>query len=344
MAIIKKYGFNHICFVGRPNAPMMYFRKDAEVPEDIVTFNWATTEVRKIGDNWKVVDGDHWILDFKTNEAQARRALAAIKFYHLNAHGFVGRPNAPMEYYLTDGKAPDGPMAGEDSIGFNPNNLSVKQVGGRWKVVEGADHWMLDFNTNEAQARQALSLIKKYGFTYTCYVGRPNPPMMYFRKGAAPITEDLVPFNYNNVKAELTNGNWTVVDGGHAIVSFKNSKADADKAVQIIKTYKLTAHGFVGRPNAPMEYYLADGYSPIGPIAGEDKIAFNPDKLDVKQIEGRWTVIEVLPNGQLHYMLAFGANEAQARLALLIIKSYGFSNICFVGRDVINPPMMYFRQ
>lgn len=49
------------------------------------------------------------------------------------------------------------------------------------KVVDG-DHWMLDFGDKQAEANKALSVIKKYGFTHICFVGRPDAPMMYFRK------------------------------------------------------------------------------------------------------------------------------------------------------------------
>lgn len=34
----------------------------------------------------------------------------------------------------------------------------------------------------EAEARTAFAIIKKYGFTRSCYIGRPNPGFRYLRK------------------------------------------------------------------------------------------------------------------------------------------------------------------
>ncbi len=125
--------------------------------------------------------GSILLKDFGNNEAAARKALDIIKHYKMNAQGFVGRPNPSMEYYLVNGQAPSGAYPGEDSIEFILNAISVKQVGGRWKIVEGSHH-ILDFGANESDARAALQIIKKYGFSRICFVSRPNPPMIYFRK------------------------------------------------------------------------------------------------------------------------------------------------------------------
>jgi hypothetical protein len=43
-------------------------------------------------------------------------------------------------------------------------------------------HAMLDFDQNKSEAWTALRIIWKYDFNYICFVGRPNPPMMYFRR------------------------------------------------------------------------------------------------------------------------------------------------------------------
>ena len=122
-----------------------------------------------------------WMLDFGSNEAEAREALRIIRYYGMNSQCFVGRPNPSMTYWLVNGSAPVVSMPGEDSVGFNPWNIEVRWIGGRWKIVEG-NHWILDFGSREDEARQALCIIQKYGFTRICFVGRPNASMTYFRK------------------------------------------------------------------------------------------------------------------------------------------------------------------
>jgi hypothetical protein len=134
-----------------------------------------------VNGSWKVVDGLNWLMDFAGNEANAREAADIIKFYGMNKMCFVGRPNPPMMYFTVNGQAPSGAYAGEDAIGFSTANIEAKNVGGRWKVVDGPT-LLLDFNTEESQARVAVALIKMYGFNKIAFVGRPNSPMMYFRK------------------------------------------------------------------------------------------------------------------------------------------------------------------
>ena len=148
--------------------------------EDCITFDPNAASVTQIGGRWKVVVGDMWMLDFAGNEAEARQALQIIQSYGLTSQCFVGRPNPPMQYYLVNGSAPSGALAGEDCVAFNPAAIQVQMINGAWKIVEGS-HWILDFAGNQANAQLAFDLIQKYGFTHICFVGRPNPPMTYFR-------------------------------------------------------------------------------------------------------------------------------------------------------------------
>ena len=154
-------------------------------PEDCIGFNPANVQAKNIGGRWKVVDGDHWILDFNTKEAEAKKARDVIKFYGMTSICFVGRPSPTgkqlMMYFKVGNKAPSGAFPGEDAIAFNNANVEAKKVSGTWKVVDG-NMWMLDFGASEANARKAVWIIKKYGFNFQCFVGRPNAPMMYFRK------------------------------------------------------------------------------------------------------------------------------------------------------------------
>lgn len=154
----------------------------AELREDIINFNWQQVQAVNVNGRWKVTQGSMWLLDFGANQAEAQRAVEVIRRYRLNQQCFVGRPDPSMQYYLSSGRAPMGAMPGEDCIHFDNNNLRVVNIGGRWKIVEGGTHWLLDFEGNEAEAWTALRIIWKYDFSYICFVGRPNPPMMYFRR------------------------------------------------------------------------------------------------------------------------------------------------------------------
>ena len=156
------------------------------IPEDRIPFTRANLSVAQFGGRWKVVEGSHWMIDTGSSKAEADRIVEIINHYKLKTMCFVGRPScgdvAPMMYFLSDsGTAPSGSLAGEDSIAFDPANLAVIDIGGRWKIAEGA-HWLLDFGPGHGNAVAALHFIKKYRFSEMCFVGRPGPSMTYFKR------------------------------------------------------------------------------------------------------------------------------------------------------------------
>jgi hypothetical protein len=149
--------------------------------EDCIGFSAANARVRNVNGSWKIVDGSHWMFDFGPKAQEARKALRAIKHYRLNQSCFVGRPGPSFTYLKRGNQAPVGPMAGEDCVGFSTANAKVKNIVGRWKIVDG-NHLMFDFANKQGEARKALAVIKRYGFNKSCFVGRPNPSFSYLRR------------------------------------------------------------------------------------------------------------------------------------------------------------------
>lgn len=165
----------------RANFSIRCQSETAEAKEDCVRFDPGAAEVKNVGGRWKIVEGNHLLFDFD-NQAEAAQALKTMKFYGLNQSCFVGRPDPSFKYLLINGAAPPAvAMEGEDCIGFNPATAEVKKMGGIWKIVDGS-HAMFDFGNKEAEARNALGIIKKYGFSNSCFVGRPGPSFTYLRK------------------------------------------------------------------------------------------------------------------------------------------------------------------
>ncbi|MGP1387954.1 MAG: trypsin-like serine peptidase [Thainema sp.] len=148
---------------------------------DCIPFNPSNAKVVQVRRRWKIEVDGMWLLDFGSQRNEAEQALKIIQHYGMNSQCFVGRPHPSMEFYLVKGQAPEGAFPGEDALPFKPQNLLVERVQGRWKITEG-NHWLMDFDQQEDEARQALSYILRYGFRYICFVGRPAPSMTYFRK------------------------------------------------------------------------------------------------------------------------------------------------------------------
>jgi 2-haloacid dehalogenase len=149
--------------------------------EDCLPLNPAAIQVKQAGSDWKIVDGSESVLDFGASETNANRAKEIITHYKFDRICFVARPNPPMTYFTVNGGAPVGPIAGEDAIAFALDQVRAELSSVNWIVTDGASI-LLNFGTNRFAALHAVAIIRNYGFTHQCFVGRPKAPMMYFRK------------------------------------------------------------------------------------------------------------------------------------------------------------------
>lgn len=169
-----------------PLMPLKPLQPQATMPvtvlkEDCIGFNPANIAVVQAGNRWKIADGNHWMFDFAGRQDEALQAHRILRHYGMNQSCFVGRPQPALSYMLTNGTAPAGRMRGEDCVAFNTADITVVQAAGRWKIADGS-HWLFDFGDSQGEAEQALAIMKKYGFTHSCYVGRPQASFTYLRR------------------------------------------------------------------------------------------------------------------------------------------------------------------
>jgi hypothetical protein len=149
--------------------------------EDCVKFDPASVDVSRVAGRWKIVDLEHWLFDFGSDQTAAKTALAVIRYYRLNRSCFIGRRDRSFSYMLAQGGSPSGAMTGEDCLAFDPHRLTVANIGGSWKIGSSRQ-WLFDCGKSETRARQVLAVIKQHGFTHSCVVGRPNPDFTYLRR------------------------------------------------------------------------------------------------------------------------------------------------------------------
>lgn len=146
-----------------------------------VSFNPSAVSLRDINGRWKIVADDHWLFDFGSDQAAGHKALKVIRHYRMDRSCVIGRPKPSFSYLLAKGGIPSGAMAGEDCVAFDPGTVSVSKIQGSWKIVSGR-HWLFDFGRSEAEARQALAVIRRHGFSRSCRVGRPDSGFTYLRR------------------------------------------------------------------------------------------------------------------------------------------------------------------
>ncbi len=171
----------HVIYQMKKAASGGTFGNSPRAPEDCIRFNPDRVTMKKSNNRWKIVEGSHWIMDFETNRTEAMQSLKIIKRFRLDSICFVGRPDPSFTYFLANGKAPSGSIDNEDCVRFNPTTIQVKRIGSRWKIVDGS-HLMFDFGTNRTEAFETYKIIKRYRFSKSCFVGRPDPSMTYMKK------------------------------------------------------------------------------------------------------------------------------------------------------------------
>lgn len=147
--------------------------------EDCFTINLGQVEARTIAGEWKVTQGNRWLLTFGDNEGEARRAADIIRHYRFTHQCFIGRPNIGMAYWKRDGGVPTRGYADDDCVRNNPETTRARFISGQWKIVDPG-HQMLAFGARQSDARKAEEVIKHYRLNRQCFVGRPHPSMSYW--------------------------------------------------------------------------------------------------------------------------------------------------------------------
>lgn len=186
----------------------------------------------------------------------------------------------------------DPPYVPEDRIAFDRSLVSAQQIGGRWKVVEGSSHWMLDTGTSPWEAQRAVEIINHYKLGSMCFVGRPRcgdvEPMMYWLTdaGRAPSGslpgEDCIPFDRDHLHVVQIGDRWKIVEGTHWLMDFGPGQGNAIAALHFVRKHRFDSMCFVGRPDPSMTYFKTHRGRP------ETVIQIDPRRLDVALDPPQW--------------------------------------------------------
>jgi hypothetical protein len=106
-------------------------------------------------------------------------------FYQRTADG-QGIGNSELNTY---------PNPVEDCLPFDPEKLVARKdlLNGEWYLIEGRFRSMFSFGKEEEACKNALKVIKKYGYNQSCFVGRPMASFAYLKKYRTdfnPIQQD----------------------------------------------------------------------------------------------------------------------------------------------------------
>jgi hypothetical protein len=148
-------------------------------PENLTRFDPLAVELKYDDRRWVLAAGKTVLKDFGRNELEARQAWYLIRELRLNQHATIGSPRPIVEYWLHDGQAPDHLPHGIRSLPLDPAHLHVERAQGFWVVREPV-RVLFNFGSNEADAKQALAVLQRYGFNQVGLVGQAVPSMLVF--------------------------------------------------------------------------------------------------------------------------------------------------------------------
>jgi len=154
-------------------------KKEAESIENLIAFNPDQLSLEWSLSNWQLRAGKVLLKDFGRNENAARLMLQALRELRLTQYGTVGSPKPVLEYFLSEGKAPCGLASGLRVFPLDQRSLRVERTYAQW-CVRDAYHLLLNFESNEEDARNALVILRKYHFTQVGAIGSTNPPLLIF--------------------------------------------------------------------------------------------------------------------------------------------------------------------
>ncbi|MFQ3649297.1 MAG: hypothetical protein SNJ75_03110 [Gemmataceae bacterium] len=134
---------------------------------------------------------------------------------------------------------------------FDPETLRLRGQQGRWILYEG-DRPLKDFGFVEADARQALRLIRDLNLNEYGLIGSPRPVMEYWLcDGKAPTGINrqglrVLPLDSEHLTVAKQFGQWALKDRVRVLLLFP-TEAEARQALAVFQTYRFTQVGLLGQ-------------------------------------------------------------------------------------------------
>jgi hypothetical protein len=135
-------------------------------------FDYRQAQVRQENGEWVLAVGSVTLARFGRSEYYAKQALTTLMYYRLTEMQLVGNPSPVASYFLASGQAPRGLMSGLMSDHFQPERLTVRQLGEQWFIADGP-HPVLETGKRAEDAYHLLRVIRHYKFDHLCRIG-PN--------------------------------------------------------------------------------------------------------------------------------------------------------------------------
>jgi len=345
---------------------LLYVLPVAGLPtDDTIAFSSQEAAVRLVDGRWLLMAGKKKIKDLGTSESTAYEVLRIIRDLKLNEYGAIGAPRPVIEYWLSDGKVPQGVANALRVMPFDDQSIHVAQAQDQW-CLRDARRVLFAFGPRREDAERALAVLKSHGFNRVGYVGFPAPAMMYFLRSddglpqenagggtvkplqasrtlagdmlqayqlRAPMTflsdpsqpGERTPIDWRLLQVRRDGADWKLLSGDYCMANFGGSERDAREGLRVMQSYRFTEEYRLSAAGG-LSLLLANGQPPRGVPFGLRRITFRPQDLGVKQEGERWVVCE---SGRPLPIWATSSDEAHR--IVQTIQRHKLDNLCQLG-------------
>jgi hypothetical protein len=334
LRLIRELGLNEYGLIGSPRPVMEYWLCSGKAPRGtnrqgmrVVPLETEHLTVAQQFDQWAIKDKVRALLAFHT-EAEARQALALFQQHRFTQVGLIGMGSPIMTVFF-------GPTEGRVSIANGRRDLTPPRIAPSAQSAErsarndpprspatGLESVMTAI-PNPAMGKAAPSLADRHKPLWRTEQ-RLTPPAPVVQ--AEADADGRVAHDYRNIQLKHDGGEWSLVMGSQRLANFGPHVSDARLAQSALRYYRCTEHfrlggAFAGRwvPVAPS--------SPAGVMFGLGAIHLNPEKLEVQEVSGQFTLAEA---GQVK--LVIGPKRQDAREVLDLMQRYQTDRVCRVGQ------------
>ena len=231
LAIIRRYGFRQIGFVGQATPSMLVFLAGSDPGSGAHVRAPTPITPRSVTPNHQPSSGGE-------NGGVVRAASTGLN-----------QPSTVTPLPLPSGRQlayPNAPNKGDPDLGdrvpFDRRQVKLQKDNKEWKLMLAG--WTLaNFGSDDNEARRGLAALQFYHLNEQWLIGRPKPVFSHFLVNGLPphgimLGTPHVRLNPESIGVQKVAGAWALVDGNRVILSFGDKETEARQVLQVIQHFK----------------------------------------------------------------------------------------------------------
>jgi hypothetical protein len=353
LRLIQELRLNQRAVIGGAGSLMEYWLTDGQAPARVIqtglrglSLDPGTLRVEDLQGQWCVRDKQRILFNFAQGRQDAEQALAVLKKYHFDEVTFVGQTR-PVMYVFTTRTRGDTPtlptVRGSVPVSrqLQPNLFSrqAKNADGTPKSQRSAKTVPtqgLDGMASPLVPPLAAPAVdrrhERQGFEWR------SRPQMGQTPTASPEGDRLV-FDWRQAVVAMDQGEWKLKVGSQVIANFGQSAHDARMALGALRHYRFNEQHRLGGPDPYLAYFVTGTTSPRGMLLGLQAQPFNPDQLEVRQLESGYALCQ-----GPRVVLRLRDREDDGRKLLETIKRHRCDRLCQIGDNTKEPVTLLIRS